>query len=130
MGVTEEVSAFYRLEQSATVPSEPIKPKRALIIALGLILGGMIGVFIGLIRLSYDYERAGLLRSLVPCVAWTVIKGFLVMKIPVTGGAGFIGSAVIRHIIGSTADPVVNLDKLTSSKDQDGSTFALCEYYV
>jgi len=50
MGVTEEVSALYRLEQSATVPTEPIKPKRALIIALGLILGGMIGVFIGLIR--------------------------------------------------------------------------------
>lgn len=35
------------------------------------------------------------------------------MKILVTGGAGFIGSAVIRHIIGSTADSVVNLDKLT-----------------
>lgn len=65
--------------------------------------------------LSYDYERAGLLRSLVPCVAWTVTKGFLVMKILVTGGAGFIGSAVIRHIIGSTADSVVNLYKLTSS---------------
>ena len=35
------------------------------------------------------------------------------MKILVTGGAGFIGSAVIRHIIGNTADSVVNLDKLT-----------------
>ncbi|UPQ81335.1 dTDP-glucose 4,6-dehydratase [Pseudomonas knackmussii] len=35
------------------------------------------------------------------------------MKILVTGGAGFIGSAVIRHIIGSTADSIVNLDKLT-----------------
>lgn len=35
------------------------------------------------------------------------------MKILVTGGAGFIGSAVIRHIIGSTTDSVVNLDKLT-----------------
>ncbi|MBX9763483.1 MAG: dTDP-glucose 4,6-dehydratase [Pseudomonadaceae bacterium] len=35
------------------------------------------------------------------------------MKILVTGGAGFIGSAVIRHIIDSTADSVVNLDKLT-----------------
>jgi len=51
MGVTEEVSVLYRLEQSATVPSGPIKPKRALIIALGFILGGMIGAFIGLIRL-------------------------------------------------------------------------------
>ncbi len=35
------------------------------------------------------------------------------MKILVTGGAGFIGSAVIRHIIGNTADSVVNIDKLT-----------------
>tara|TARA_B110000879_G_C11177503_1_gene516756 strand:+ start:1316 stop:2380 length:1065 start_codon:yes stop_codon:yes gene_type:complete len=35
------------------------------------------------------------------------------MKILVTGGAGFIGSAVIRHIISNTNDSVVNLDKLT-----------------
>lgn len=35
------------------------------------------------------------------------------MKILVTGGAGFIGSAVIRHIINNTQDQVVNLDKLT-----------------
>ncbi len=35
------------------------------------------------------------------------------MKILVTGGAGFIGSAVIRYIIGQTKDSVVNVDKLT-----------------
>lgn len=35
------------------------------------------------------------------------------MKILVTGGAGFIGSAVVRHIINSTTDTVVNVDKLT-----------------
>ncbi|QMV51955.1 dTDP-glucose 4,6-dehydratase [Ewingella americana] len=35
------------------------------------------------------------------------------MKILVTGGAGFIGSAVIRHIINNTNDSVINIDKLT-----------------
>jgi dTDP-glucose 4,6-dehydratase len=35
------------------------------------------------------------------------------MKILITGGAGFIGSAVIRNIIHNTSDFVVNLDKLT-----------------
>jgi len=35
------------------------------------------------------------------------------MKLLITGGAGFIGSAVIRHVIRNTEDEVVNLDKLT-----------------
>ena len=35
------------------------------------------------------------------------------MRLLVTGGAGFIGSAVIRHIIENTNDSVINLDKLT-----------------
>lgn len=35
------------------------------------------------------------------------------MRILVTGGAGFIGSAVIRHIIENTNDIVLNIDKLT-----------------
>ena len=35
------------------------------------------------------------------------------MKIILTGGAGFIGSAVVRHILGNTNNTVVNIDALT-----------------
>jgi dTDP-glucose 4,6-dehydratase len=35
------------------------------------------------------------------------------MRLLVTGGAGFIGSALVRYLINSTGDEVVNLDKLT-----------------
>src|SRR5579872_1598591 len=35
------------------------------------------------------------------------------MKILVTGGAGFIGSAFVRMVVAETGDAVINLDKLT-----------------
>jgi dTDP-glucose 4,6-dehydratase len=42
------------------------------------------------------------------------IAGQSIMKtILVTGGAGFIGSAVIRHLINDTNHNVINVDKLT-----------------
>ncbi|WP_312467333.1 Wzz/FepE/Etk N-terminal domain-containing protein [Stutzerimonas nitrititolerans] len=39
-----------RLDQLALQSLNPIKPKKAMIIALGLVLGGMLGVFIALVR--------------------------------------------------------------------------------
>lgn len=41
------------------------------------------------------------------------------MRILITGGAGFIGSAVIRHIIQNTDDIVCNVDKLTYAGNLD-----------
>lgn len=41
------------------------------------------------------------------------------MKLLITGGAGFIGSAVIRHMIARTRHSAVNLDKLTYAGNLD-----------
>ncbi|QTN47559.1 dTDP-glucose 4,6-dehydratase [Ectopseudomonas mendocina] len=41
------------------------------------------------------------------------------MRILITGGAGFIGSALIRHLIRDTGHEVLNLDKLTYAGNLD-----------
>ena len=46
-----------RLDQPALDSSKPIKPKNALILALGFVLGGMLGVFVALIRIVFTGNR-------------------------------------------------------------------------
>lgn len=46
-----EPGSLYRLEQPAVVNSTPVQPRRTLIVALGFVLGGMLGVFVALVRI-------------------------------------------------------------------------------
>jgi dTDP-glucose 4,6-dehydratase len=46
-------------------------------------------------------------------------KTIYAMKILITGGAGFIGSALIRHLIAETDHAVVNIDSLTYAANLD-----------
>ncbi len=41
------------------------------------------------------------------------------MKVLLTGGCGFIGSAVVRHLIRDTDHVVINVDKLTYAASED-----------
>ena len=41
------------------------------------------------------------------------------MKLLVTGGCGFIGSAVVRHLIRRTDHVVINVDKMTYAASEE-----------
>ncbi|CAD5109707.1 LPS O-antigen chain length determinant protein WzzB [Zestomonas carbonaria] len=49
--IDPERVAVFRLDGTIETPDAPVKPKKTLILAIGLVLGGMLGVFIALIRL-------------------------------------------------------------------------------
>ena len=47
------------------------------------------------------------------------------MKVLLTGGCGFIGSAVVRHLIRDTDHVVINVDKLTYAASEDALELSL-----
>ncbi|MYF48572.1 MAG: dTDP-glucose 4,6-dehydratase [Gammaproteobacteria bacterium] len=52
------------------------------------------------------------------------------MKIIVTGGAGFIGSALVRHLVRARGDQVLTIDKLTYAGNRANlATVAGCAYH-
>lgn len=55
--IDPELVKVVRVDQSAQVPTSPIKPNKKLIVAVALVLGGMLGVFIALIRSAVRKRR-------------------------------------------------------------------------
>lgn len=50
------------------------------------------------------------------------------MRIVVTGGAGFIGFALVRHLLDQTDDEVLNIDKLTYAANPEAAELAHPRY--
>ena len=66
---------------------------------------------------SLHFLQEEMLLCSAKCFIKNKVEGL--MKILVTGGAGFIGSALIRHVIESTNYSVINIDKLTYAGNLD-----------
>ena len=52
----DDVSVF-RLDSRAEIPETPVKPKKALILALGVIVGGILGVFAAFISSGFNSKK-------------------------------------------------------------------------
>ena len=48
--INDETSQVVKIDEKAKVPEIPIKPKRKLIVAIGFVSGGMLGIFVALLR--------------------------------------------------------------------------------
>ncbi|WP_224795540.1 LPS O-antigen chain length determinant protein WzzB [Pseudomonas fluorescens] len=57
LNVKAEDVAVYRVDGVIQPPDSPIKPKKALILVLGLVLGGSLGVILGLVRQFWMRNR-------------------------------------------------------------------------
>ncbi|MEH6627052.1 MAG: Wzz/FepE/Etk N-terminal domain-containing protein [Motiliproteus sp.] len=53
-----EMISFSRVDQQAIVPERPIKPKKRLIVAVAIFLGGMLGLFVALVVPARKEEAA------------------------------------------------------------------------
>ncbi|WP_027896943.1 LPS O-antigen chain length determinant protein WzzB [Zestomonas thermotolerans] len=58
LSINPEKVAVFRQDGAVETPDTPVRPKKALVMAIGLVLGGMLGIFLALIRgLFQRYER-------------------------------------------------------------------------
>lgn len=60
MEVASELIDVMRVDQLAEVPASRVKPKRSLIVAVGFVLGGMLGVFAALLRSAIRKRKASI----------------------------------------------------------------------
>ncbi|OOG88319.1 chain-length determining protein [Pseudomonas sp. A25(2017)] len=63
LNIDPESISVYRQDGSVEVPQSPIKPRKAFILLLGIIAGGMLGSFIALIRFSVIRSKGQQLKS-------------------------------------------------------------------
>lgn len=55
--INAELIQVARIDQEASIPESPIKPHKKLILVLSLVLGGMVGIFVALIRTAIKNRR-------------------------------------------------------------------------
>ncbi|AXP02130.1 chain length determinant protein (polysaccharide antigen chain regulator) [Pseudomonas sp. 43mfcvi1.1] len=63
LDIDPESISVYRQDGSVEVPQSPIKPRKALILLLGIIAGGMLGSFMALIRFAVIRSREQQLQN-------------------------------------------------------------------